>query len=223
MLLRHRPPAIDSQSRTAAAGFEHLDERALAVLGWLNANHVEYILVGPVGEAIRGDREAKGPVAVVPAPYGRNVERLCRALWSAHVRMRIDGESETLPVKMNVEKLLRGGRWTLRCGEHDLDIEGCPSGAPRYQELLYEANRFEVADGIAVEVASPEDLEHFSHVRRTGIAPEFRVTRNTEMPAEQTVGEDTSADAPEAVADAPEAVSDAPEAAADAPDTAPEA
>ena len=31
--------------------------------------------------------------------------------------------------------------------------------------------------GLSVEVASPEDLEHYSHVRRTGTAPEFRVTR----------------------------------------------
>ena len=49
--------------------------------------------------------------------------------------------------------------------------------APRYQELLYESNRFELAEGLSVEVASPEDLEHYSHVRRTGVAPEFRVTR----------------------------------------------
>ena len=51
---------------------------------------------------------------------------------------------------------------------------------PRYQELLYEATRFELADGLTVEVASPEDLEHYSHVRRTGAAPEFRITRKAQ-------------------------------------------
>jgi hypothetical protein len=94
----------------------------------------------------------------------------------------------------------------LRFGEFDLDIEGsgthaagarssrAPDGgtrAPSYQELLYEANRFELADGVSVEVASPEDLEHFSHVRRTGTAPEFRITRNVETAAP----EDTDATA----------------------------
>ena len=54
-------------------------------------------------------------------------------------------------------------------------------GGPRYQELLYESNRFELSPGVSVEVASPEDLEHYFHVRRTGVAPEFRVIRN--MPA----------------------------------------
>lgn len=177
MLLRHRPPGIDSQPRGAAEGFEYLDETALSVLRWLNANHVEYIVVGPVGEAIRGERTAAGPVAVVPAPYGRNIERLCRALWSEHARVRIEGEDETLPVKMNEEKLLRGGRWTLRCGTHDLDIEGCPSGAPRYQELLYEAGRFQLAEDLSVEVAAPADLAHYAHVRMTGSPPEIRIMR----------------------------------------------
>jgi hypothetical protein len=90
----------------------------------------------------------------------------------------------------------------LRFGGYDLDIEGHGSGAhaasesestppaggpqsasesaPNYQELLYEAARVELAEGLVVEVASPEDLEHYSHVRRTGTAPEFRVTRNAQ-------------------------------------------
>jgi hypothetical protein len=28
-----------------------------------------------------------------------------------------------------------------------------------------------------VDVASPEDIEHYAHVRRTGTAPELRITR----------------------------------------------
>ncbi len=178
MLLRHRPPSLDSQPRTATKNFRHIGEPALAVLRWLKANQVEFILVGPVAEAVRGDKEASGPVAIVPAPYGRNVERLCRALWSEHARVRIEGEQETLPVRMNEEKLLRGGRWMLRCGSYDLDIEGCPSGAPRYQELLYEAHRFTLAGDLSVEVAGPRDLEHYAHLRLTGSPPEIRIIRN---------------------------------------------
>jgi hypothetical protein len=177
MLLRHRPPGIDAQPRHAAEQFKHVGEPAAAVLRWLNANQVEYILVGPVAEAVRLGSGPLGPVAIVPAPYGRNIERLCRALWSEHARVRIDGEPETLPVKMNEEKILRGGRWTLRCGTHDLDIEGCPRGAPRYQELLYEAGRFQLAGDLSVEVAGPGDLEHYAHVRLTGSPPEIRITR----------------------------------------------
>jgi hypothetical protein len=185
MLLRHRVPRLESKPTNTSKGFEHLDDRWVSVLRWLQANRVEFVVVGYVGRAIRGDRTARGPVAIVPAPYGRNLDRLARALLSANARLRIDGaaepespEAETMPVKINSEKLVRGQRWTLRCGIHDLDIEGRPAGVPRYQELLYEAVRFDLAEDVSVEVASPEDIELYDHVRRTGVSPEFRVVRN---------------------------------------------
>ena len=40
-------------------------------------------------------------------------------------------------------------------GPHYLDVEGQPSGSPVYQELLYEAARYELAAGLGVDVASP--------------------------------------------------------------------
>ena len=202
MLLKHRSPGIDTKSVTPRAGLEHLDRKSIAVLRWLNASHVDYVVVGPVAHAIRGDQVAKGPVAIVPAPYSRNWDRLTRALVAEHAGLRSDrglpgsgDRGDAVSVKLTPDKLARGRRWMLRFGEFDLDIEGSGTRAagargnghgpaedgtraPRYQELLYEANRFELAEGVTVEVASPEDLEHFSHVRRTGTAPEFRVTRN---------------------------------------------
>jgi hypothetical protein len=184
MLLRHRAPGIAQSPLTPKQSFKHLDEGSVAVLRWLADNRVDFVLVGSVARAIRGDSEAHGPVALVPAPYGRNLDRLSRALWSAHARVRVDlapdgstSASETVPVKMTAEKLVRAERWTLRCGVHDVDIEGRPSGVPRYQELLYEAGRFEIAPELSVEVASPEDIEHYDHVRRTGASPEIRIIR----------------------------------------------
>jgi hypothetical protein len=201
MLLKHRPPGIETTSVQLRSGLEHLEPKSIRVLRWLNANKVDFIVVGPVAHAIRGDATAKGPVAIVPAPYGRNYDRLARALVAEHAGLRSDrglsgpgDRADAVAVKLTPDKLARGRRWLLRFGEYDLDLEGAGpraagartvddagqdegARAPRYQELLYEANRFEVADGISVEVASPEDLEHFSHVRRTGVAPEFKVTR----------------------------------------------
>ena len=198
MLLKRRPPAITAQPPALLAGFEHLDSSAVAVVHWLNANKIDYVLVGPVARAIRGETVAEGPVAIVPAPYGRNWERLCTALVAERAGLRaasaVRGPGATpvaTPVKLTPVKLSHGRRWLLRCGAHDLDIEGLPlpeaqvsdEAAPGYQELLYEAARFDIAEDISVQVAAPEDLEHYSQVRRTGKAPEFRVTRNT--PAEQ--------------------------------------
>ena len=68
---------------------------------------------------------------------------------------------------------------------------------PSYQELLYEAGRFELEPGLSVEVASPEDIEHFAHLRRTGSPPEIRIIRHEkeqavppaqESPAQQKEG-----------------------------------
>jgi hypothetical protein len=187
MLLKRRVPRIDSRPPNPAKGFQHLDRRAVAIVRWLNANRIDYVLVGPVAEAIRAGTYMRGPVSIVLAPYGRNFERLERALWAAHARLRVDGagkdETDTVPAKLTAEKLGRGQRWTLRCEEHDLDVEGRPKGAPDYQELLYEAARYELAAGVSVEVASPEDIERYRYIGRTGTAPEIRISR--QAPVEQ--------------------------------------
>jgi hypothetical protein len=182
MLLKRRTPRIESDPAETRQGFEHLDADAIAVLRWLKANRIEFVLVGPVAAAIRGQALDPGPVVIVPAPYRRNFERLGRALDSARACVRLDGagitgEADTSPTKLTGEKLASGQLWTLRCGSHDLDIEGQVPGGGSYQELLYEASSFEPAAGVSVEVASPEDIEHYAHLRRTGTAPEIRIIR----------------------------------------------
>lgn len=184
MLLRRRPPQIDTRPIRPAQGFEHLSDEAIAVIKWLKANQVEFVLVGPVAEAIRNPpagSPAPGPVAIVPAPYRRNHERLSRALDVAHARPRPDGGArdtrESAVAKALAERTGGGERWVLGTGTHYLDVEGRPSGTPSYQDLLYEAGRFEPAPGLTVDVASPEDIEHYAHLRRTGASPEMRVSR----------------------------------------------
>lgn len=200
MLLKHRAPEINTAPVHLRQGLQHLDKSWIELLRWLNAIKLDFVVVGPVAHAIRGDVSARGPVAIVPAPYGRNFERLAGALVAQHAGLRSDrglsvsarpaDRADTVAVKLTGDKLARGRRWMLRFGGYDLDVEGAgkraagaratPDGsvhAPGYQELLYESGRFQLAEGLSVEVASPEDLEHFSHVRRTGAAPEFRVTR----------------------------------------------
>jgi hypothetical protein len=196
MLLRHRPPDVDTTPATLTPGLEHIDQGSVAVLRWLNANKIDFVLVGPVAHAIRGELTARGPVGIVPAPYLRNYERLTAALVDQEASLRSErGTRAADPVvKLSAEKLARGRRWLLHFSGFDLDVEsssrqaagihgpheaGGPAGdGVRYQELLYEAARYEIAAGLSVEVAAPEDLEHFSHVRRTGVAPEFRISRN---------------------------------------------
>jgi hypothetical protein len=217
MLLKHRSPEINTAPVHLRQGLEHLDKSSIELLRWLNAIKLDYVVVGPVAHAIRGDVSARGPVAIVPAPYGRNFERLATGLVAQHAGLRSDrgmsvparpgDRGATVAVKLTGDKLARGRRWMLRFGGYDLDVEGAgkraagaratPDGsvhAPGYQELLYEAGRFQLGEGLSVEVASPEDLEHFSHVRRTGSAPEFRVTRGLPA-AEQPDGQPSDSSA----------------------------
>jgi hypothetical protein len=184
MLLRHRSPDLDTRPATLRPGLEHLDQRSVAVLRWLNAHKLDFVVVGPVAHALRGDTLARGPVAIVPAPYRRNWERLATALTEQHAGLRGDHSGEgggPAALKLDGEKLAAGHHWRLRFAGGELDVEGLGGQAapasPGYQELLYESARVELADGVVVEVAAPEDLEHFAALRRTGTAPEFRITR----------------------------------------------
>jgi hypothetical protein len=181
MLLRRRPPQIDTRPIPPAQGFEHLAGESIAVLKWLKANQVEFVLVGPVAEAIRRRASGRGPVVIVPAPYRRNFERLSRALDSAGARPRPEGGAkegrDARPAKKAPDGSAGGQRWMLGSGSYFLDVEGRPAGTPSYQELIYEAGRFEPTAGVSVDVASLEDIEHYEHLRRTGYAPEMLVSR----------------------------------------------
>jgi hypothetical protein len=184
MLLKNRVPAIDDQPAPPAKGFEHIAPPALAMMRWLAASGVDYVLVGAVARAVRGQSAATGPVAIVPAPYGRNLDRLARALNAVHARERSHHElvgpaasPREAAIKFKAEMLVRPERWALRCGAYELDIEGRPAGSPSYQELLYEAVRHVLAPELAVEVAAPEDVEQYDQVRRTGTMPSMVLTR----------------------------------------------
>jgi len=185
MILRNRAPSIDAAPVTATKGYEHVSAPSLAVIRWLNAAGVNYVLVGAVARSVRGDSGARGPVAIVPAPYGRNLDRLVQALHAVQARERSHTEALgilgqhalTSTLKITAEDLIGPDSWELSCGVYELDIEGRPEGSPSYQELLYEAVRIDFAEGLGAEVASPEDIEHYDHVRRTGVVPEMVVTR----------------------------------------------
>jgi hypothetical protein len=183
MRLRRRAPGLGDLAAHAMEGYEHLDAGTLGVLAWLVANEVDFVLVGAVAQRLRGQRQATGPVAIVPAPYHRNYSRLANALAAAHPRLRApadaDGKADMAPVKLTPEKLAGGQRWQLRCGgAYDIDIEpvrtraaASARSATGYEELLYESARVEPVAGVTVEVASPEDIEDYAQGPRAGGSP----------------------------------------------------
>jgi hypothetical protein len=191
MLLKRRLPRIDtSRPLELNPGFEHLDRGALAVLIWLREHGVDFVLVGAVAESVHSHSGTALPVAIVPAPYRRNLERLARALNYVEAKVRDDaGAPDPRPAaagRITAEQLTRDDVWTLWCGPHAIDVVGTgapassgASGASAYQELLYEAGRFELSPELTVEVASPEDIEHYAHLRKTGRPPRMTVSRRS--------------------------------------------
>jgi hypothetical protein len=191
MLLKRRPPQIDTTTPVQVnAGFEHLNRNTLAVLRWLKEHRVEFVLVGPVADAVHSRTGTALPVAIVPAPFARNLERLARALNSAEARVRDEREAldphPSSAGRISTGQLRRKDIWTLWCGPHPVDVVGtsAPSstgatGASAYQELLYEASRFDLGPELSVEVASPEDIEHYAHLHKTGRPPRITVSRGS--------------------------------------------
>lgn len=202
-MLFKRAPRIEHRPANLAEGQQHLKPGWIALLRWLQTHKVEYVLVGPVAESIRGNVRADGPVAIVAAPYRRNLDRLAGALCAEHARLRVDAGAgsgaDASPAKLDHEKLAQNAHWTLRCGAHDIDIEGglrnngAGGGMPSYQELLYEAGRFQLEPELSVEVASPEDIEHFAHFRRTGSPPEIKIIRQNVTDAPKPAEPESSA------------------------------
>lgn len=170
MLLKRRAPGIEDRPTTMAPGYEYVDPEAIAVLQWLVANEVDFVLVGALARSLHGERDAAGPVALVAAPYDRNYARLVRALMAARARLRMPGgiDADAPPIKLTADRFTGAQRWQFRCGPHDVDIERVqarpgdarPAGLS-YQELLLESTRMEPVAGLAVEVASPDDLERY--------------------------------------------------------------
>ncbi len=183
MLLRNRAPQIVDTPAPAGAPYEHLSTASVAVVSWLAGAHIDFVLVGAFARRLRGEESASGPVAIVPAPYGRNLDRLVHALTALHARERtsvlagVGGQGTGQPLKLKAEHLVGPRRLELSIGAHTLDVEGRPDGAPSYQALLYESVRMQVSAATAVEVAAPEDIEFYEHVHRTGVAPQISVAR----------------------------------------------
>ena len=166
MLRKRRYPQIEMRPARPAPGFEHIAGESIAVLDMASGQpgRVRARRTGGGGRSRRCRRRWAGRDR--PRAYRRNYERLSRALDAANARPRQHGGAEAARAKAAPDGAPGGQRWEFRTGIHFLDVEGRSSETPGYQELLYEAGRFELAAGLSVDVASPEDIEHYAHVRR---------------------------------------------------------
>jgi hypothetical protein len=106
------------------------DEAWIAPLLVLHGHGVDHVVAGEAAAATYGARPAEpGPLTVVPATYGRNRDRLAKALR--------DLEAEGLTIEVTHQ----------------------PAGTEGFRDLLDDARSVRIAGDLEVLVASSEDLD----------------------------------------------------------------
>ena len=191
MLLQTPPPAVRFPARIDRPRASNTCRpRSLTLLKWLKANQVEFVLVGPVAEAIRGGAGSPGPArdraGAVPAQLRAPVARAGRRPGPAASSMaaraaREPGCRRCSPLASHGERWMLAHRTALprRRGTAER-VARLPGAAVRGRPLRAGCRP-------DVDVASPEDIEHYAHVRRTGTPPEMRITRAASHKLETTV------------------------------------
>jgi len=138
-----------------------LDPKLLATLQTLEAQAVEYVLVGEVANAIHDGGGSISGVAIVPAAYGRNVDRLVSALkkLAAHL-------SNGQPLDPRTTNLRAVAPCNLATGHANVQLDFAPGGTNGYPDLFEDAARIRLAAGVNPHVASPRDLDRIERWAR---------------------------------------------------------
>ena len=145
-----------------------LDPTLLATLQTLEAQAVEFVLVGDVAEAIHNNGGFVSGVAIVPGAYSRNVDRLCNALVELGAELGAPGAPGP-PLDLHGADLRELARCSFMTSRADVDVDFEPHGTKGYRDLFDDAERIILAPGVSPLVASPEDLGRIA--RRGGDVP----------------------------------------------------
>jgi hypothetical protein len=142
-----------------------LDPTLLATLQTLEAQDVEFVLVGDVAEAIHNNGGFVSGVAIVPGAYSRNVDRLCTALLELEAELGVHGGAAArLDPRADLRDLAPCSFMTRRA---DVDLDFEPHGTRGYRDLFDDAARIRLAAGVNPLVASRADLARIA----SGSAP----------------------------------------------------
>jgi hypothetical protein len=135
-----------------------LDPTLLATLQTLEAQDVEFVLVGDVAQAIYDNGGFVSGVAIVPGAYSRNVDRLCAALILLDAELGIAGKVDERPLDLRRADLRELAPCSFMTSKADVDVDFEPHGTRGYRDLFDDATRIALAPGVNPLVASAADL-----------------------------------------------------------------
>ncbi len=138
---------------------------AASLLHKLSSHRVEFVLVGPLAAAVHGCRASGEEVAIVPARFSRNIDRLAKALRAVGAQWHESPDAATQPVDVTAERLQTLGHWPLSTELGDLDVDFEPPATAGHLDLFEGARRFALAPGLGVEVAAAADLLRIAELR----------------------------------------------------------
>jgi hypothetical protein len=124
-------------------------------LGVLTAHGVDFVVIGGIASVLHGSPRVTRGLDVCFARDDANLAVLGRALGELHARLR--GVSDDVPFVVDGDTLRRIEMLTLETDAGDFDVLARPEGAPPYEQLRRNAERYDLG-AFAVLVASIDDL-----------------------------------------------------------------
>jgi hypothetical protein len=120
--------------------------RALELLSALQANGVEFVVIGGFSLAAHGYVRGTKDVDIVPEPSRENLGRLLAALHELEAEPIAIGEfkSKEMPLPLDLDGLSQGGNWLLRTRFGRLDVMQHVHGMTSYAKLRAGAIRPEI-------------------------------------------------------------------------------
>ena len=120
------------------------------------AHHgVEYVVIGGVAAVLHGADLLTQDFDVVPQGGDANLMRLTEALFDLEAEVSFAGKVRRFP---DGDWLLASRTWTFETRLGPFDVLFHPDGAPEYDLLRGMASEQQVGDGLAIQVASLDDL-----------------------------------------------------------------
>jgi len=128
----------------------------VAALGTLVRHGVRFVVIGGVAGRLWGSPTVTNDVDVCYERSHPNLERLAAALMELSATLR--GVDEEVPFILDAEALERGQNFTFTTSLGPVDILGLPAGVRDFEELAANAVRFDLGDGVLVDVCHLDDL-----------------------------------------------------------------
>ncbi|MDO8213921.1 hypothetical protein [Conexibacter sp. CPCC 206217] len=131
------------------------DFRPTFILGLLTAHGVDFVVIGGVAAVLHGSPRNTQDLDICFARDEANLTMLGRALIELKARLR--RVEDDVPFVPDAATLKRIQSLTMVTIAGDFDILASPDGAPPYERLRRNAERFDLG-AFAVLVASIDDL-----------------------------------------------------------------